>query len=67
MLHVSLPFKSVSGFTLRYSVLQYGRTFVSPHLTKTFVTLVHYLFRKVERAGNLRPVLICKILAFEYW
>jgi hypothetical protein len=36
------------------------------HLTKTFVTLIHYLFRKVERAGNLRPILICKILAFEY-
>jgi hypothetical protein len=67
MFDVSLPFKSVSRFTVRDSVPGYGSTFVVAELTKTFVTFIHFLFRKVERAGNLRPILIYIILTFEYW
>ena|GEM_PF-5669450 len=51
-------------------VIQYsgnGSTFVLSDLAKTFVTFTHYLFRKAERTGNLRPVLVYATLAFEYW
>ena len=66
MLDGSLPFKSVSGFTVCDSVLGYGSTFVLSELTKTFVTFAHFLFRNVARAGNLCPILIYIILTFEY-
>jgi hypothetical protein len=59
LIRAETPFKSVSGFTARDLVLEYDSTFVSRCLTKMFVSLTHFLFRKVERAGNLRPILIC--------
>jgi hypothetical protein len=34
-------------------------------LTNTFVTFAHDLFRKVDGAGNLRPILIRPMLAIE--
>ena len=61
MIQGSPPFNSVSGFSRRDLVLRSGRTLVSPHLTKMFVTSAHFLFRKAARTGTLRPTLICVV------
>jgi hypothetical protein len=63
---IGSPFRYESAFTLRHSVLEYGGTLGYSQFAKTFVTFLHNLFRKMERAGNLRPILIRIILAFEY-
>jgi len=66
--HYPVPttFRSVSGFTVRDSVLEYGSTFVLSNFAKTSVTFVHLLARKLERAGNLHPILIYITPTFEY-